>query len=565
MEQLRRALEFIRQHLRGLDASKKLLIASLAVIMLMTLFLVSQYAGKPKFIALLPGVPVDEQMAVASQLRDASIKYTIGDGGQVLVPKAEQDAIIAELGQNGQMPLNTELLFSNLIENQSWTNSRTQNEQLYSIALQNELSKRIRDWSVIRSASVVIDAPEAKGLGAGVRSPTAAVQAMSSNGAALTQDVVDAIARYVAGAKSGLSPVNVQVIDAATGRARRARDADGMDSSSYLETAQKFEQLFREKIYDLVADIPGVIVQVTAEVDVTKRTRNEHRILPKGEGSESLVRSESTMAVESAGGTGGLEASIGSNVNADIRQSGGGGGGSSETDDLIEFENAFGQTTEQIVDNRGSPTRLVATIGVPRAYVVGLMSATAAPDPQGDAPAPTETEIQQFWDLEKERIKERVDPHLQATAEDGTLVPGAVVVALVSAPVDTIGEGTGSIGADGGNSMTSVLGFGGDLLDKGLLVALTGVALTMMLLMVRRTSRKTKLPTAEELIGIPPSLKAGEDIVGEAEVSDSPLAGLEVDEDQLRTQKLLEQVSELIHENPELAGNMLGRWVAAED
>jgi hypothetical protein len=48
-------------------------------------------------------------------------------------------------------------------------------------------------------------------------------------------------------------------------------------------------------------------------------------------------------------------------------------------------------------------------------------------------------------------------------------------------------------------------------------------------------------------------------------VGDSPLAGLEVDEDQLKSQKILEQVGALINENPELASGMLGRWVAAED
>jgi hypothetical protein len=110
-----------------------------------------------------------------------------------------------------------------------------------------------------------------------------------------------------------------------------------------------------------------------------------------------------------------------------------------------------------------------------------------------------------------------------------------------------------------------MLGLGGDLIDKAVLVALSGVALAMMLLMVKRSGRKITLPTAEELVGIPPALSAGEDIVGEADVSDSPLAGLEVDEDQLKSQKILEQVGALIIENPELASGMLGRWVAAED
>jgi len=564
MEQLRRVLEFIRQNLRGLDASKKLLIASLCVIMVMTLFLVSQYAGRRSFVALMPGMPADEQMIVAAQLKAANIRHEIGDGGVVMVASAQHDEIFAQLGQNGQLPQNTELLFSNLIENQSWTNSRTQNDQLFAIALQNELSARIADWPVIRSATVVIDAPEPRGVGAAVRRPTAAVTAMGADGGALSQGVVDAISQYVAGAKAGLEPENVKVIDASTGRARQARGADGIDASSYLEATQAIERQWRDKIYDLVSDIPGVIVQVTAEVDVTRRTRNEQRMLAKDDGSVSFVKSESAKAIETTGASNAGEPGFRSNTGADIQRSGGGRTGSTETDDRTEFETLVGRPPEQIVDPRGHPTRLVATIAVPRAYVIALMGATASPD---DAPAPTPEEIDQFWDLEKERIKERVDPHLQTTGPDGVVAPGSVVVSMVGGQPEAIAgaPGAGPGAGGGGGGMTGMLGLGGDLVDKAILVSLSGVALAMMLLMVKRSSRKLKLPTAEELVGIPPSLGAGEDIVGEAEESDSPLAGLEVGEEQLRSQKLLEQVGALINENPELAGGMLGRWVAAED
>jgi flagellar biosynthesis/type III secretory pathway M-ring protein FliF/YscJ len=561
MEQLRRALEYIRHHLSGLDTSKKLLIASLAVIMLMTLFVVSQYAGRPRFVPLMPGMSTEDQAPAVALLRTGNRDFQIAPGGDILVRAADRDEIIAQLGESGQMPADTVILFNNLIESQSWTNSRTQNEQLYLLALQNELSRRISDWSVIHAATVVIDAPEPRGVGAGVRRPTAAVTATSANGSTLGQDTVDAIARYVAGAKAGLTPDNVEVVDGATGRARKVRQDDDIDASSYLEAARAVEKLFKDRIYALVSDIPGVVVEVTAGVDVTRRTRTEERVLPKGEGTESLVRRESSKSFESQGATSGAEPGIRSNTGADIRRAGAGATGAVESTDEIEFDSFPGRTQEQIVDPRGNPTRLVATINVPRDHVIALMPGSSD---DADGAGPTEEEIDQFWALERERIRERVDPHLQATGPDGEVVQGSVVVALVSSPIGPAPAGAGMPTLGGGGSM-SLLGLSGGLVDKVVLVALAGVALAMMLMMVRRSSKRMKLPSAEELVGIPPTLGAGDDIVGEADVSDSPLAGIEIGEDQLRSQKVLEQVAKLIGENPELAGGMLGRWVAAEE
>ena len=51
MDRFQQVLKTIRKNLGGITPSQKLLIGSLAVIMLMTLFLVSQYAAKPTYVA----------------------------------------------------------------------------------------------------------------------------------------------------------------------------------------------------------------------------------------------------------------------------------------------------------------------------------------------------------------------------------------------------------------------------------------------------------------------------------------------------------------------------------
>ncbi len=43
------------------------------------------------------------------------------------------------------------------------------------------------------------------------------------------------------------------------------------------------------------------------------------------------------------------------------------------------------------------------------------------------------------------------------------------------------------------------------------------------------------------------------------------MAGLEVDEEELRTRRLAEQISDMIKSAPDDAGGLLGKWVHADD
>ena len=89
-------------------------------------------------------------------------------------------------------------------------------------------------------------------------------------------------------------------------------------------------------------------------------------------------------------------------------------------------------------------------------------------------------------------------------------------------------------------------------------------ALGFMFMMVRKAGKKPELPTAEELVGLPPALETKTDLIGEADESDTPLAGIELGEGEVRTQKLMEQVAELVKTNPEGAAKLIKRWVSVE-
>ena len=69
------------------------------------------------------------------------------------------------------------------------------------------------------------------------------------------------------------------------------------------------------------------------------------------------------------------------------------------------------------------------------------------------------------------------------------------------------------------------------------------------------------MPTIEELAGVPPTLPTDDDLMGEVDEMDSSLAGVELDEDELRARQIADQISDLVRANPEEAGGLLTKWV----
>jgi flagellar biosynthesis/type III secretory pathway M-ring protein FliF/YscJ len=106
---------------------------------------------------------------------------------------------------------------------------------------------------------------------------------------------------------------------------------------------------------------------------------------------------------------------------------------------------------------------------------------------------------------------------------------------------------------------------GNGIADKVVLGVLGVAAMGMMVAMVRKAGRRAEMPTAEELVGLPPALESTSDLVGEVEAANEALAGIEVDDSQLQSQQMLEQIGALIKENPNSAARLLNRWIEVEE
>lgn len=554
----------IQQSIGKLGATQKLLFGSLAIIAVMTLFLVSQYAAKPTLVDLMAD---SADMQIIDALRSAGVEARVQDG-RVMVPAGQQRAAIARLSETGQLPGDTTILFNNLIASQDWKASRAQHRQQGVIALQNELSRVISEYRGVRKATVILDVPEPMGLGRAVREPSASVSVLTAGGGNLPQQTVDAIASLVAGSSAGLHPARVRVVDGTTGRAHQVSDENTVSAGRYLEQKIQIERYTQAEIERLLAHIPGAVVSVNAMVDVTRVASTRQQFLPDKEGSVALTRSRSSTEDSTTQASRAAEPGSRAFGTADINagQAATGAQSSTTTEDS-EFTVQIGSETTEVIDPRGMPTHLNASVIIPQSYIEQLVR-QSRPEDQAEAPV-TAAESAAFFENIRPMLSGPILTRLDTVDAAGQVRSGRLEIVMAAVPVGSMpgamqagffGAGGGAAGASGGGGMFSASG----MVETIILGVLGLVSVVMMLSMVKRAGRKTALPTAEELVGVPPALEVAGDLVGEADESEAAMAGIEISEDDVKIQKMRELVGELINTNPEAAASLVGRWISED-
>ncbi len=585
MGRLAQAFSTIRTSLAGLGLAQRLLIALAAVVVIMSLLLVSVWAARPAMVELAGFSP--ERLREAQPLLDSMGIANTVKGGRLMVPAEKYQSALGLLAQNGKLPDDTTILFSNLATKQHWMNSRADNDRQFNIALQNELALVVKNFKGVRSAQVMIDAPEAMGFGQSFRKPTAAVTVRTEASRPVDQAMVEAIAALVSGAKAGLAAADVRVVDASTGRQHRSRGDDSLAATDYLDHAAKVEARVQEKIASALAYIRGVIVAVNAQVDIRKSTLSETRMLPvTPEGgsvaivSDEVTTNSSTQTAAAQGAAPGLQ----SNVTEDIARGGSGGAGGPRTSDEksdTKFKVEVGRSTKQVVDPRGMPTKVNVMISVPREYVGALVR--AAKGEKSDAATEiAAADLESAFEKERDRISKDIQPLVETMAAEGAQSPGGtqagtVAVSMMPVPFEAaggggvaaaglFGAGSGAGGGEGG--LSALLGGGGSggggIVKQVALAALALVALGMMLMLVKKSAVPVTLPTPQEIVGVPPAMETQSDLVGEADETQTAMLGIELGDEQLKSKKMLEQVAEMVKKNPADAASLVNRWIAVE-
>lgn len=341
-----------------------------------------------------------------------------------------------------------------------------------------------------------------------------------------------------------------------------------MVATTTLELSAKYEEMTRQKLGDMLSYIPGVIIAVTAQVDATKRQGNELRYFSPDEGGTTTVLTHETTNEQTTGvSQPGAQPGPRSNATADVSRSGASGGPTSTTSTSESTTAPFvGSRSEQYVDPRGMTTGLAVSINVPEGYVAKLLEAGAQPDD----PAPDRAAIEARWTELSSAIRASVIPHVrtmtqQTLGQTPTEAEVASFVQVALIPGESIAAmGLGGGGGGGLASVGGMVGSLGGLLDKAILAVLGVFAIGLMFTLVKKASKTVEMPTAEELVGVPPTLETPSDLIGEADESDMAMAGIEVGEEQVKSRRMLEEVAKMVETNPDAAARLMKHWITSE-
>jgi len=553
VQSLQRVLEQVKGRLGSLPANVKLLVGSVMIILAMALLLISQYTGDADLAPL--GLPPDAAIRTDAvrHLRTMGVQYE-DRGDDLYVPRSRQYEVIGSLSASEVISTH-QIDFNALIEhNANPFIGRDQAAQNWLTAKMNVLSAMIGARPDVSMARVIIDTPpRTPGIGAARIAPKATV-IVRMNGASLTQESADALGRMVAGAQAGLSVENVTVTDVGSNLSFIPRGAESVLSGNYLEHKQKTEAHFRRIIQEALP-IPGAIVSVNAVVKNTRISSKETSFEdPKIGPRESESRDYTATNTSQSG-----EAGVRPNAGAAITSRSGRDSEIVESSTRESVMSKFGGRDRVIEDPTGYPLEVNAIVAIPRSHFVRAWRIS-----QGDDSAdPDAAALESFFEQKKTGLETdlsllvRTGDLADAVAGelrvrmyddgDAVMLPGGIEATLVG--------GDGGIGAIAGDSMVKNVGLG----------ALAVVSLIMMFLMVKKANRRDPLPTATEIVGIPPALDAIErEIVGEAEEGEPVLEGMELEDAAMRTQQILDQINDLVGTNPDEVANLFHRWIATD-
>lgn len=558
MEFLSSQFRQIGEQLRGTTVSQRAAIGLLVVVLVGGMYGLVRWSGQPDWVPLLPQSFTPEQIqSIQASLAVAGERSKV-EGDRVLIQgdDSRREQLTAMLAQSGSLPKDTSLGYAALVKASSVFMGDRSRVWMENRGLESELSGVIGRFRGVKEAHVFIEVPQTRGFAGKSTQSRASVHLTLTEGESLDKQRVAAIANFVAGAVSGLDPRSVKITDGA--RFYRPPEGAGDVSNELLDIQRHAEDYHSQKVYDQLRYIPGVLVNVHAQLRTSEEQIQEKTLGPPAVDNETSRTEETRSASASAGP--GVRPNQGRSISD-------GGTGTSNTKEDTETSLKGERDTKVRSTNHavGVVEKLTAAINVPRSYLERIASAMGASTGGGKN---DDTLIGKIAEAELPKIRALVKPLINATADEQVVVNWYydMVIPETSAPAT---QSTG---------MVALAKDYGAQIGVGVLVLFS---LFMLMRMARQGAgamgRGRPAPAGASIgggfggfggYGDPDGplqkLSGGTMLVGEAEETDAVMEGHEVDEKTVRTHQIVHQISQMVREDPSSAANIVHHWLQEE-
>lgn len=525
----------IRQLWAGLSRSARMAMGLLVAVVALSLFMLVHYGGKPQ-MQPLPGAPLAaEDLGRAEQMLAGRMPVEVRDG-KLYVPADRVESAYGMLASMNILPADSVSAFEELARQDSMWRTEKEADWLRLQAKQATLSRVIGGFSGVRQATVMLATGTMPRLGTQATRPTASVSLQMEPNTPMDRKFVASMADLVVGSVERMTRSDVRIVDATNGRSYRV-DEDEQVGDGRLEQMVQLENQLNGKLMDQLQYIPNVIVSVHAVPDPLK---TERTVELKASPDDVVTAPKSVNTESSQGMTNrpGGEAGVGTNTGMSIANLSTNTG--TEERSKTENENVFPMVhTEKTASGVVvKPGEISASVNIPRGYLVRQYLKLNKQDKEPDD---KDVAFTTFVDGQLKRIAGQVQNSIGITDEKQVRVDWYLD------------------GRDEQAMQPVQAGVGTLVFHYGKPAALGGLALFSLLMVMMLVRRRNLAPTTME--GSSPLSGMLDAAIDQVESEEGALTGIELDEETIRAQRVVEQVSEMVKQNPEAAANLVRRWL----
>ena len=574
MEFLKSQFARLQQQFNLLTATQKMLAVSLVAIMAMTAVWWGHYANTAEFEPLLSqDIPIEDFGRIEAHLRAKGIAFqTVGS--RILVPADRKYAIGAELMLEQLMPRDFSNSFEEVLKSGGTFDPPEKTAVLHNHLKERELAQYIRNFPRVANANVTIDNTTKRAFENSV-TPSATVVIAMKSGAKADNRMVSAAADSICGGVAGMARSRVKVI--VDGVSRFYGSDDGSDgavggSGGKLDQIREAEKYHADKVISQLSYCEGVLVsvQVTTKDELTNEETVKF-LSPISAVTEDENESKNNTGPTMVGGEPGLALNTGTNTGMAVTKSASTISESQAGSQVNErartkSESKFGSTTTVKKSTPSAPTVTSCSVAMPRSYFTGVYKKIKGADKE-----PSEVALADLMKQELENARSQVMKALNLADEKSLVVTS--YVDLAPALAENASQSAGVSVMLGNHAKEIVLG------------TLALVSLFMVSGIVRkgaptagRQSGKSgggrgmdDIPsvgsTVDAAMGVaskksaPIVLPIEDDLAGEVGEGGKTLEGVELDDEAVRAQQVMDQVTTISKENPDVAAQMIKRWM----
>jgi len=497
------------------------------------------------------------------------------EGSQMMVrANANRGAIIASLQQAEQLPADTAIGFGELVREANPWISQQENSRRWTVALQSELTRVLRQFNGVRQAKVILNLNAGKSRGFSRSHPesTAAVSLFMKGGEPVSRSLAMAAARMVAGAVRGLPVENVQVVDGVNNRV--ALDWAGEESGSASNLHQLRRQLERDKerqIKEQLGFDPHVLVSVSVESDYSTMQVQDSTV---SEGATLKEETDSTNTTRnSRSGQPGVQPNVGVEVAS-------GNSGDNSTTDRNDTTYEPSRRTSVTQTPAGVPKTITAAVSLSYTYLAGVFQLD---NPEDEAPS--RAQIEEVFATEMEQVITQVAKLVMPPEREQVSVvwhydaiePEVVVV---TSPLDTSLDLAQKFGPASGLALLAVLALG--LMMRmanrkdggesfGMEIGLPKEAIEAARQAAEDLTEAAQRPGAVGVGGPAMASATGEGGPGGVAPlpvgmgADGVLVAQEVEESAVQAQQMLNQMAEMTRSDSEGVAGLVESWIDRQD